>query len=345
MSNNIIANNEDYNNLPVKKNTGEILKDINPRTQKQNKWDQYKKSNQFVGKLLQEHLIKESNLVLSAKRIEDINRCADTLIFLQDKDGNRKLEQSYFCKFRLCPMCNWRRSLKMFAQVSEITDYLMVDNPSVRFLFLTLTIKNPIGDDLSKTIDILLEKVQFIYNKSRKMDELKAFKKTLIGGLRALEITYNKKENTYHPHLHLLLAVTPAYFSRAYISQEKFTEIWAKILDIDYDPIVYIEVVKTTRKATSEAVAEVAKYPIKSFELQSLPHDRAMEVLLYLLSASYNRRFVSFFGEFKRIRALLQLDDVESGDLIKTSEDDVAGFNAVAKVMFRYRADVGMYIC
>ena len=70
-----------------------------------------------------------------------------------------------------------------------------------------------------------------------------------------------------------------------------------------------------------------------------------MDVLFYLMNASYNRRFVSFFGEFKKIRAKLQLDDVESGDLIKTSEEDILGFNAVAKVMFTYRADVGMYIC
>ena len=70
-----------------------------------------------------------------------------------------------------------------------------------------------------------------------------------------------------------------------------------------------------------------------------------MEVLFYLMNSSYNRRFVSFFGEFKKIRAMLQLDDIESGDLIKTSEEDILGFNAVAKVMFTYRADVGMYIC
>ena len=71
-----------------------------------------------------------------------------------------------------------------------------------------------------------------------------------------------------------------------------------------------------------------------------------MEVIFYLMNSSYNRRFISFFGEFKKIRAMLQLDDIESGDLIKTSEEeDILGFNAVAKVMFTYRADVGMYIC
>lgn len=342
MSINIIASNIETDNLPIEKNTGEILTDINPRTNKKNKWEQYKKSNQFISKLLQEHLDKESNIVLSAKRVEDINQCADTLIFLQDKDGNRKLEQSYFCKFRLCPVCNWRRSLKMFAQVSEITNYMMIDNPSVKFIFLTLTIKNPRDIDLSKTIDLLLDKVQFIYNKSRKIKELKNFKNNLIGGLRALEITYNKKDDTYHPHLHLLLAVEPEYFSRNYISQEKFTEVWQKILGIDYTPIVYVQKIN---KTTPKDIAEVAKYPIKSFELQILPHDTAMRVLFYLMNASYNRRFVSFFGEFKKIRAMLQLDDVESGDLIKTSEDDIANFNAVAKVMFTYRADVGMYIC
>jgi plasmid rolling circle replication initiator protein Rep len=337
-----ITKKEEIDNLLVEKNTGEILEDINPRTKKQNNWNQYKKSNQFIGGLLQEHLDNESNIVLSVKRVEDINQCADTLIFLEDKEKNRKLHQSYFCKFRLCPVCNWRRSLKMFAQVSEITNYLMMKKPNVRFIFLTLTIKNPTGEELSKTIDFLLKKVQFIYSKSYKIKELKDFKDNLIGGLRALEVTYNKKDDTYHPHLHLLLAVEPEYFSRNYISQKKFTEIWQKILGVDYTPIVDV---RKIHDATAHTVAEVSKYPIKSFELQQLPHDKAMEVLFYLMNASYNRRFVSFFGEFKKIRAKLQLDDIESGDLVKTSADDVDGFNAVSKVMFTYRADVGMYIC
>lgn len=338
----IITKNIEIDNLIVEKNTGEILEDINPRTKKINKWHQYKKSNQYIGRLLQEHLDKESNIILSSNRVEDINQCADTLLFLEDADGNRKLEKAYFCKFRLCPVCNWRRSLKMFAQVSEITNYLMMKKPSTRFIFLTLTVKNPTGTELSKTIDLLLDKVQFIYNKSRQIKELKDFKNNLIGGLRALEITYNKKDDTYHPHLHLLLAVEPEYFSRSYISQKKFTAIWQKILGVDYIPIVDV---RKIHNATANTVAEVSKYPVKSFELQQLPHDKAMEVLFYLMNSSYNRRFVSFFGEFKKIRAMLQLDDVESGDLIKTSDEDIAGFNAVAKVMFSYRADVGMYIC
>jgi plasmid rolling circle replication initiator protein Rep len=342
MSITIVTKKEEIDNLKIEKNTGEILEDINPRTKKQNNWNQYKKSNQFIGELLREHLDKGSNIVLSEDRVQDINQCADSLIFLEDNEKNRKLYQAYFCKFRLCPICNWRRSLKMFAQVSEITNYLMLKKPSVRFIFLTLTIKNPIGEELSETIDLLLDKVQFIYNKSRTIKELKDFKKYLVGGLRALEITYKKEDDTYHPHIHLLLAVEPEYFSRNYISQKKFTEIWQKIIGIDYTPIVDV---RKIHNATANTVAEVSKYPIKSFELQQLPHDTAMDVLFYLMNASYNRRFLSFFGEFKKIRALLQLDDVESGDLIKTSEEDILGFNAVAKVMFTYRADVGMYIC
>ena len=137
----IIANKEEIDNLEIKKNTGEILEDINPRTNKKNNWNQYKQSNQFIGELLQEHLDKGSNIVLSDERVQDINQCADTLLFLEDKEKNRKLYQAYFCKFRLCPMCNWRKSLKMFAQVSEITNYLMLQKPNVRFIFLTLTIE------------------------------------------------------------------------------------------------------------------------------------------------------------------------------------------------------------
>lgn len=340
----IIANVDEINNLPIEKDTGEILKDINPQSKKENKWNQYKKSNAFVASLLQSLINVNANIVLSQKRVDDIISCADTLIFLKNKENHQKLHQAYFCKFRLCPICNWRRSLKMFAQVSQITDYLLVQKPDVKFLFLTLTIKNCTGAELSDTIDLLLDKVQFIYNKSRIVKgntTIKNFKKLLIGGLRALEVTYNKEEDTYHPHIHLLLAVQPDYFKKQYVNQDQFSQIWKEILNIDYTPIVDVRGIKNKSPKT---IAEVSKYPIKSFELQTLPKDKAMEVLYFMMNASYNRRFVSFFGELKKIRALLQLDDIENGDLIKTSDDDIDGFNPVARVMYRYRADIGMYI-
>ena len=51
-------------------------------------------------------------------------------------------------------MCSWRRSLKIFGQVSQVMNKAL-DNEEYRFLFLTLTCKNVYGEDLSNQIDNL----------------------------------------------------------------------------------------------------------------------------------------------------------------------------------------------
>lgn len=39
-------------------------------------------------------------------------------------------------------MCQWRRSLKMYNNVDEITREMLKQEPKTRFIFLTLTIRN-----------------------------------------------------------------------------------------------------------------------------------------------------------------------------------------------------------
>ena len=66
--------------------------------------------------------------------------------------GEKKLHQANFCKVRLCPMCAWRRSLKIFGQVSIVMDHVE-ENYNYKYIFLTLTVKNCYGEDLRDTLD------------------------------------------------------------------------------------------------------------------------------------------------------------------------------------------------
>ncbi|HEY8361905.1 MAG TPA: protein rep, partial [Tissierellaceae bacterium] len=83
-------------------------------------------------------------------------RVSDCGTFLEFKrfinDNSMKLNKANFCKVRLCPMCSWRRSLKIYGQVSKIMDEV-VKNEDLEFIFLTLTTRNCEGQDLSNTID------------------------------------------------------------------------------------------------------------------------------------------------------------------------------------------------
>src|SRR5688572_19486658 len=65
-----------------------------------------------------------------AKRMED---CAHFLTFKLTDEG-LKLYQAYLCKVRLCPLCNWRRSLKIAWQNKQIVEKANQDY-KLRWLF------------------------------------------------------------------------------------------------------------------------------------------------------------------------------------------------------------------
>ena len=100
-----------------------------------------------------------------------------------------KLHKANFCRDRLCPLCNWRRSMKIFAQTSAIMDELQ--KQGFRFLFLTLTVRNCEFHELEQNVSALIEGYKKLYRK-------KDFKKVICGSFRTLEITINKKTCTFH---------------------------------------------------------------------------------------------------------------------------------------------------
>ena len=130
-------------------------------------------------------------------------------------------------------MCNWRKSLKMFSQVSRISEELLKEKSATRFLFLTLTVKNVAGERLSETIDVMNKAFKYLFNEGLSFAPATVVKKNLLGYLRAMEVTYNSKSGEYHPHLHILLAVKPAYFSRDYVAQSQWREMWRKAMKLD----------------------------------------------------------------------------------------------------------------
>lgn len=61
-----------------------------------------------------------------------------------------KPQRASFCRDMFCPMCSWRRSYKIFGQVSQIIN--LIAN-KYKFLFLTLTVSNCTADELISTLN------------------------------------------------------------------------------------------------------------------------------------------------------------------------------------------------
>ena len=177
------------------------------------------------------------------------------------------------------------------------------------------------------------------------MPLLKNSKESLQGYIKATEITYNSKDNTYHPHIHCIFQVRPSYFSRDYIKKDDWIKLWGKAMSLDYAPSVYVKTIKDTDNDKTKAVAEVAKYPTKSADLLKIEdEEQAVQALIVLAKTLKGRRLITFGGDFATVKREVKLDDIENGDLIH-AEQETQNFNPVAKMIYRWRAEVGAYIC
>lgn len=330
-------------NLETTTGTGEILQDFSS-TGKERPWKLHKQENLQLVKIYKTAREKNINLITDS-RLFDLEHCADTLLFAENVEGKKKLKSANFCRLRLCPMCQWRRSLKMFGQVQTITDKILERDKSTRFLFATFTVKNVDAENLETCINILNNKFLYLVSKNKTFAPAKKLKQNLLGYLKAVEVTYNTKDKTYHPHLHVIFAVKSTFFKNKqnYMTKKEWIELWQKALNVDYKPQSDIRAIKTN---TGKAVAEVAKYPVKTAPILSLNDDEAVEVLKTLTLSLNKKRFVSYGGIFKTIKQELKLQDVETDkDLVNTDIEQQERFNAVTAVLFKYNFKFGLYIC
>jgi len=334
------------NEIPLITGTGEVLVDRSS-TGRIRPWAENKKMGK---KLLGLYSLAKriDGTLISDKRLEALDQCGEYLKYGQYSDNSTKLAEAHFCQLRLCPQCNWRRSLKLYAQVSEVTDAILKDKPSVRFLFVTLTVKNIKGNEIKETLDRINKGFQAMVQSKRKYKAAAGLQKSLLGYMKAVEITYNSDTDTFHPHMHIIFEVEAKYFSSRsrYISHEQWRDMWQSVMKLDYKPQVNVKSIKTEGKdSKAKAIAEVAKYPVKSTDIISIEdQDKAVNALIDLHKGIFQRRFVTFGGDFKEYKRMLGLDDVETGDLVHVETESLA-LNPVAYILYRWRADVGAYIC
>lgn len=308
-----------YNNNNIQLGKWEVLKDIT-KAGKERPWREKK---------LKTIELANSYYRLGNKKYYRIVDCGSYLEYRMYLETNEKrLNRSNFCKVRLCPMCSWRRSLKIFGQTSKVMNKAL-EEKEYRFLFLTLTCKNIEGEDLSNQIDDLF----FAF---RKMIRRKIFNQAVKGWFRALEVTHNLDEtsdnyDTYHPHFHMVLMVNKSYFDdgKLYISHEEWVKLWKSCMSVDYEPFVNIKAFKTGSKLEIEkSVAEVAKYTVKDEDLiikdenGQVDEDLTDDAVFILDKALANRRLVAFGGKLREIQQKLKLDDLENGDLINTDNEE-----------------------
>lgn len=269
--------------------------------------------------------------------------CGSLLKFSHDRfpDGsiNDKgtLIHANFCRDRLCPMCSWRRSLKIFSQISSIMSAIQSD---YKFLFLTLTVPSVSGDDLKNRLDDL-------FHQWHKFIGYRRISNIIIGYFRALEITRNDRTGLYHPHFHVVLAVPRSYgFHNMYITRNEFLELWQKACKDNSITQVDVRLVRSKESSSQDlgsAVAEIAKYAVKDSDYIFPKNQHKTDSVVFdLNSALRGRRLVSYGGIFKQVFNQLKMDDADSenADLIHIG-DSIS--SDLVHMIISYGWSVGAY--
>lgn len=258
--------------------------------------------------------------------------CSPWLKAFRSGVGERWLFDLRTCKVRECPVCDSAAAAKRQRRLSAAVAMLQSAHPSMRWIFLTLTVRNCALRDLRRTV--------LDMNAAwRRLSERKEFR-YVIGWSRAVEVT-RAADNLAHPHAHILLGVSSTYFKSGYLSQARWTDLWRECARLDYVPVVDVRAVKrpssADRSALEGAIAEVTKAASYSVKPSELRLDDGWIVELH--DQQSKLRFFSAGGELKQ--ALLAVDDVDGGDDVEACE--ASSDEVLAKLLFSWRQQVSQY--
>lgn len=270
------------------------------------------------------------------------NMCATWLQFGVSDDGRKRLMGSNFCNLRLCPLCISRRARAAAAKLSQIMDTVQVTHPGTVYLFLTLTVRNCSGQALGDTLGLLTK----AWDRLRRQRQVE---RSVQGWYRAIEITRNPDDGTYHPHIHAILAVSADYFaveSGQYITHDDWVERWRRALRVDYRPSVQIS--RTRGKSGKgdpdrAAVLEAAKYACKDTDYidPRLSLRKAAVIVSDYTHALYRRRLTALGGTLKAAAGVAELDSV---DLVHGADEQLRPDVTELVEDYRWQFGAGDYV-
>lgn len=228
------------------------------------------------------------------KRGFNIKNCSDfVLMGTCEHCGKTRVLNASLCRDRICPTCQWRLAMK---RAGEMVLVLQEICNNYDLWFLTLTQKNCKPNELKTEI----EKINKAWD--RTTARLRKNKK-YDGYARVLEITYNKKNKTFHPHLHVILASS----GNNNLDTREWERWWMQSLRIAYIPQINIQKIQSdgNKKKISKSALETFKYTTKYNDIDNM----GMREFSEYLRGIKGKNFVTYSGIFKEERKRMKLND------------------------------------
>ena len=242
---------------------------------------------------------KSKSISVSDTTLDRMHNCGKVVKYALDTvNEKKKLLYTETCESRFCARCQKMKSIKLGQKLFTLTNYLKVEK-EYRFLFITLTVPNVSKDDLKEEIKEINSAIDKMTQR-KKFQQFKAY-------FTKLEITYNRKRNDYHPHIHLLVAVEKNYFDKRnkdYIKQEELLKHWQSAKN-DYS-ITQVDVralKDNDDKKLMKSILELSKYEAKSSDFAI--NQEVFETFYFALKGA---RMTRFNREYRTLGKIYDVD-------------------------------------
>lgn len=198
-------------------------------------------------------------------RREAFRNCRGLAWFVRQKFTGEVRVFSNACKLRWCPICSRAKTY----HIQESCKQWISGKVGVKFLTLTLKHTN---SPLSNQISALYQ----FFRALRKRKDIASY---VRGGVWFFQVTFSKRTEQWHPHLHCLL--DSDYIPQAYLKQ-----IWKEITH--GSEIVDIKSIHNTDKVSSY----VARYCARPCNLKDYDEEQCIEIF----NAFHGRRLCGSWG-------------------------------------------------
>lgn len=216
---------------------------------------------------------------ISLGRLERFANCGSgAWVYRAIEDHDRYSVRSATCRDRWCQPCAQHRGLILAANLAA-----HCDRRSIRFVTLTLKHSpDPLRDQLDR-----------LYRCFARLRRNECWASRVSGGAAVLEVTYNARAGTWHPHLHCLV-------EGAYIPHAELRSAWLRITCDSF--VVDIR----NCPDSAHAARYVAKYVAKPWAHSWINRPQQLDEAVLAL---HGRRACLTFGSWRGV-LLTQTDTV-----------------------------------
>lgn len=202
-----------------------------------------------------------------------------------------------YCHQYLCVRCRRYKGYLISLEVEESLKELRKAYSGLKVFWGTFTLPNCEGEELKEQIKLLTGS----FSKLMRRAEVKKYS---LGAVRFVEISFDRKSDMYHPHVHCLLIFRASYNSKGYLSKQAWLDLWRAATGNSRISEVKIKPVRsdaTKGFSVENNSAKATKYAMKPISAQKW----TPKSILVLTKAIRRSRQFDFLGEIRAVRSQL----------------------------------------